>query len=120
MTTIFRAAMVCAVLALNPVVVSAFPPTAPKPAATPAARPVTAAALVGRWGDNGDCAKDVVFRGDGTFRSHTGGEGRWSLRGDRLVLSGGNGEFPMQVRWGAPNQLIITNPDGSIGTSQRC
>lgn len=89
----------------------------------PASRPqgqVDAAALVGRWGDNGDCAKDVVFRADGTFRTFTGGEGRWSLNGDRLVLTGGSGEIPLRVRWGAQNQLIITNPDGSVGTSQRC
>jgi len=90
-----------------------------KPAAAPV-RPVTAGQLVGRWGDNGDCAKDVVFRSDGTFSSYTGGGGRWSLNGDRLVLSGEGGTFPMVVRWGGPNQLIITNPDGSVGTSQRC
>ncbi|MDQ8758157.1 hypothetical protein RCO27_18170 [Sphingosinicella sp. LHD-64] len=82
--------------------------------------PVTAAALVGRWGDNGDCMKDVAFRADGTFRTHLGGEGRWTLSGDRLVLTGENGDFPLRVRRGGPDQLIITNPDGSVGTSQRC
>jgi hypothetical protein len=81
---------------------------------------VDAAALVGRWGDNGDCTKDVVFRANGTFRTFNGGEGRWSLNGDRLVLAGGGGDMPLRVRWGGPNQLIITNPDGSVGTSQRC
>lgn len=81
---------------------------------------VDPAALVGRWGDNGDCAKDVVFRRDGTFRTFDGGEGRWSLNGDRLVLTGAGGDMPLRVRWGARNQLIITNPDGSVGTSQRC
>lgn len=83
-------------------------------------RPVTAAALVGRWGDNGDCTKDVIFRADGTFLSFTGGEGRWVLNGDRLALTGPGGEFVMRVRWGDGGQLIITNPDGSVGTSQRC
>lgn len=92
-----------------------------KPAAVPADRPVTAAQLVGRWGDNGDCTKDVIFRSDGTFSSYTGGGGRWSLNsGGRLLLSGPGGDFPLIVRWGGPNQLIITNPDGSVGTSQRC
>jgi hypothetical protein len=114
----FRGALIGALVAFPAMAALAFPPET-KPTAVPT-RPVTAAALVGRWGDNGDCSKDVVFRGDGTFRSHTGGEGRWSLRGDRLVLSGGNGEFVMRVRWGGPNQLIITNPDDSVGTSQRC
>ncbi|MBX3562827.1 MAG: hypothetical protein KF780_13565 [Sphingomonas sp.] len=83
-------------------------------------RPVTAAALVGRWGDNGDCRQDVIFRADGTFLSYTGGEGRWTLNGDRLALTGPGGEFVMRVRWGDSGRLIITNPDGSIGSSQRC
>lgn len=85
-----------------------------------ALQPVTADDIIGRWGDNGDCAKDVIFHADGTFESYTGGGGRWSLNGDRLVLDGPGGTFEMQVRWGDGGQLIITNPDGSLGTSQRC
>lgn len=82
--------------------------------------PVTAADLIGRWGDNGDCTKDVFFNPDGSFQSYTGGSGRWSLNGDRLVLNGPGGEYVMRVRWDESGRLIITNPDGSVGTSQRC
>lgn len=98
------------------------PPMPPGNMMTPVVpeRPVTAAALVGRWGDNGDCAKDVIFRADGTFLSYTGGEGRWALNGDRLALTGAGGEFVMRVRWDDNGRLIITNPDGSVGSSQRC
>lgn len=81
---------------------------------------VTAAALIGRWGDNGDCTKDVVFLRDGTFRSYTGGGGRWTLRGDRLTLNGNGGVFAMRVSWAGRNRLSIINPDGSQGFSQRC
>ncbi len=92
-----------------------------KPALEAPQPPVTAAELIGRWGDNGDCTKDVVFHADGAFTSYTGGGGRWSLTGDRLVLTGPGGEYVMRVRWDADGErLIIANPDGSIGTSQRC
>lgn len=117
MKKILLAAVAAALLATGPAVPVLAQGGKPDPTAQ---RPVTAAALVGRWGDNGDCAKDVVFRADGTFLSFTGGEGRWALNGDQLVLTGPNGEFPMRVRWGEGGQLIITNPDGSVGTSQRC
>ena len=86
----------------------------------PGEPPVTAAFLVGRWGDNGDCAKFVIIRSDGTFLSYTGGEGSWRLTGDTLVFSGANGDHPMQVRREGNGTLIITNPDRSIGRSQRC
>lgn len=82
--------------------------------------PVTADDLIGRWGDNGDCTKDVFFNQDGTFQSYTGGGGRWALNGDQLTLAGPGGEFVMRVRWGDSGRLIITNPDGSEGFSQRC
>ena len=82
--------------------------------------PVTADFLIGRWGDNGDCTKDVVLRADGTFSSYTGGEGRWVLTGDRLIFTGPNGEFVMRVARDENGMLVITNPDGSVGRSQRC
>lgn len=81
---------------------------------------VSPARLLGRWGDNGDCSKDVIFRGDGTFRSYTGGEGGWRLAGDRLTMTGANGAFVLIVRRIGPDRLRIVNPDGSIGFSQRC
>jgi hypothetical protein len=81
---------------------------------------LTPATLLGRWGDNGDCGKDVVFRGDGTFRSYTGGEGAWRLAGERLTMTGAHGSFVLIVRLIDRNRLRILNPDGSVGISQRC
>ena len=81
---------------------------------------VTADFLIGRWGDNGDCSKDVVLRADGTFSSYTGGSGRWTLDGDRLIMTGANGEFVVRVERDENDRLIVTNPDGSVGRSQRC
>lgn len=94
-------------------------PTAAPPSASTENAP-TPAQLVGRWGDNGDCAKDIVFAADGTFRSYTGGSGRWSLGGDIMTMTGANGTFQVRVSVLNQNTLLIRNPDGSIGTSQRC
>lgn len=80
----------------------------------------TAAQLVGRWGDNGDCSKDIVFSADGTFRSYTGGSGAWSLNGEVMTMSGPAGSFQVRVSILNGNQLLIGNPDGTIGISQRC
>jgi hypothetical protein len=80
----------------------------------------TPAMLVGRWGDNGDCSKDIVFSADGTYRSYTGGGGAWSLSGDVMTMSGPGGTFQVRVSILNGNQLLIGNPDGTIGISQRC
>jgi len=97
---------------------------APQAAATPAASEAqtapTPAMLVGRWGDNGDCAKDIVFNADGTFTSYTGGSGRWTLNGDRMTMTGAAGTFEVRVSIANNNTLIIGNADGSYGLSQRC
>ncbi|GAM96722.1 hypothetical protein U91I_00342 [alpha proteobacterium U9-1i] len=90
------------------------------PAPAPAATAISADALVGRWGDNGDCTKDIVFAADGTFRSYTGGSGRWSLNGDRVTMAGQGGTFEVRVESVNANQMIVGNPDGSFGISQRC
>lgn len=92
---------------------------APRPAAR-AQGTITPRQLVGRWGDNGDCSKDVVFRRDGTFRSYTGGEGNWRLSGERLTMTGENGTTVLMVRRIARDRVRIANPDGSVGFSQRC
>ena len=81
---------------------------------------VTTEALVGRRGDNGDCTKDIVFDANGTFRSYTGGSGTWALNGDMITMSGAGGTFTLRVQSLNDHQLLIGNPDGSIGTSQRC
>jgi hypothetical protein len=80
----------------------------------------TPAQLVGRWGDNGDCSKDIVFNADRTYRSYTGGSGNWSLNGDIMTMSGAAGTFQVQVSILNDNQMLIGNPDGTIGISQRC
>lgn len=106
-----------------PALLAALAGAAPARAAPPPAPPaaaVRAAALVGRWGDNGDCAHYIVFRGDGTFLSYTGGEGRWTLSGYRLVMTGTNGSFPVRVERVDRGRIRITNADGSVGVSQRC
>lgn len=91
-----------------------------KPAPGAANPPLTPALIVGRWGDNGDCTKFVILRSDGTFLTHDGGQGDWRLRGDRLTFSGPNGERIVRVRREGLRTLVIFNPDGSVGRSQRC
>ena len=91
------------------------------PVAAQRAPPLTPAFLVGRWGDNGDCARFVIFRGDGTFRSHAGGEGSWRLVRDRLTMTSRGGR-PAVLRATvlAQTRISIVNPDGTRGVSQRC
>lgn len=90
-------------------------------AATPAPEGVpTPETLIGRWGDNGDCTKDIVFSADGNFRSFTGGTGQWSLAGDVLTIAGPDGTFQVRVAIADENTLMIGNADGSFGMSQRC
>lgn len=95
-------------------------PSAATSAVAPAGAAPTAAVLVGRWGDNGDCAKDIVFNADGTFASYTGGVGNWSLDGEVMTMRGAGGTFQVRVEVIDANRLMIQNPDGSIGVSQRC
>lgn len=89
-------------------------------ASVPAAEAIDAQFMVGRWGDNGDCNNDIVINADNSFTSYTGGQGQWSLNGDTLRLEGKNGAFDMRLEFIDHNTLRITNPDGSVGTSQRC
>jgi hypothetical protein len=91
------------------------------PAAAQRVPPLTPAFLVGRWTDTGDCARYVIFRSDGTFRSHAGGEGTWRLVRDRLTLTARGGR-PSTLGATALSQsrIAIVNPDGSRGVSERC
>src|SRR3954452_9595889 len=63
-----------------------------------AAATLTPARAAGRWGDNGDCSKDVICRGDGTFRSYTGGEGGWRLARERLTMTAVSAATVLSVR----------------------
>lgn len=103
------------VLAASPLLAQGRPRAGARPAAAP-----TPVQLLGRWGDHGDCGKHVIFRGDGTFRSYTGGEGSWRLVGQRLTMTGANGSFVLIVRLIDRSHLRIVNPDGTVGVSQRC
>jgi hypothetical protein len=76
--------------------------------------------LVGRWGDNGDCSKDVTLNADGSFTSYSGGEGQWSLEGTTMRMAGKQSTQALQLELIDQNTIRITNPDGSVGTSQRC
>jgi hypothetical protein len=82
--------------------------------------PVTAEFLVGSWGDNGDCTSTVTYNADRTFRMQDGSTGTWTLEGDRVTMAGANGEFRVQVAKGNANQLLVGQPDGGFGISQRC
>lgn len=81
---------------------------------------ITREALVGAWGDNGDCTKLITFNADGTFQSYSEMTGTWTLEGDALTLSGSGGDFLLRVASGGENTLMIGQPDGSFGISQRC
>lgn len=94
--------------------------SAPDASAAAADNALTPTQLVGRWGDNGDCAKDVVFNANGTFTSYTGGSGTWSLDGDIVTMTAANGAFQLRVSLLNERTLLIGNPDGTFGTSQRC
>lgn len=103
------------------------PPAAPAsetPATTEAAAAddgaITREQLIGRWGDNGDCTKLITFNADGTFQSYSNMTGQWTLEGDALTLSGEGGEFLLRVASGGGDTLMIGQPDGSFGVSQRC
>lgn len=91
------------------------------PAAAQRVPPLTPAFLVGRWGDNGDCARFVIFRSDGTFRSFSGGEGNWRLARDRLTMTPRGGQASvLRATVLAQTRIAIVNPDGTRGVSQRC
>jgi hypothetical protein len=90
------------------------------PGAVVAVSPFNVSLLYGRWGDDGDCNKDILFRPNGTFLSYTGGEGNWSVDGENLVLQGAGGRFDLIVRWTDRDHMDLVHPDGAVGHSQRC
>ena len=109
-------------LALLLLAASAGNAQTPAPARPAPARsaPILPERLVGRWSDSGDCGKYVVFRSDGSFRAHTGGEGSWRLIRGRLTMTGGGTTRTLIVRRLDTAVLEVENPDGSRGRSRRC
>lgn len=76
--------------------------------------------IVGRWDENGDCAKDLTINADGTFTSYSGMSGHWTLEADTLSLNGESGSFALRVAAGPNDNLMIGQPDGGFGSSTRC
>ena len=77
--------------------------------------------LIGSWGDNGDCKAPVILNGDGTFvMAATGAQGQWQLNENRLIMAGQGGIFELRLTFMDQSTLQITNPDNSVGYSQRC
>lgn len=78
--------------------------------------------LLGRWGDDGDCTKNLVeFHPDGDFHSfQSNADGRWSLSGQELTMSGSGGVFNLHLNWIDADHMNVVSPDGSVGHSQRC
>ena len=82
--------------------------------------PIDPQALVGRWGDFGSCADPIDMRADGSFTTANGGRGNWRLNGDVLTMNGPGGNIDLRLQSVAPSRIVLVNPDGSVGQSQRC
>ena len=80
---------------------------------------VTPAMLVGRWGDNGDCTKDIAINADGTFTSHTGA-GTSTLDGNTLTMARNAETSQVWVGTIGDDQLVFGQPNGSATVSRRC
>src|SRR6185295_9873262 len=67
--------------------------------------------LIGRWGDNGDCSKDVTLNAVGRFTTYTGDEGQWSLSGSTMRMAGKDSTQEVEVERLDQNTVRITNSD---------
>lgn len=100
---------------------------APAPGNASAAAPpppaISAQRLVGRWSESPDCASGFEFRSDGTFtvgEAGQAGSGRWTLAGDRLTLTGGNGSATVRLRQLDEQAMVAVDPEGRTARSIRC
>jgi hypothetical protein len=81
-------------------------------------RPATAAQLIGRWTDDGNCGSVIEFRRDGAFTTPAG-DGSWSLAGDRLTFTGTT-NITVTARAVGNDRILLLHANGSIGQSLRC
>ena len=89
------------------------------PAGTSAAIRVDRAYLIGAWTDDGDCGHAVRFISDGRFVGADGAGGSWTLRGDRLTMSGTK-VVAVRIVPIDRDTIRVVSPDGSLGSSTRC
>ena len=76
--------------------------------------------LVGRWGDNGNCAQVIEFFANGTFQAPNGGRGNWRLVGDRLTLSAGSRNVSWRVQSISAQRIVARDSSGQMTMSIRC
>jgi hypothetical protein len=89
--------------------------------AIPRAAPGTAdPAWVGRWTAMGDCDAVVDLRADGTYLPPFGGEGRWSVQGNALVLEIEGSVTRSRFRRSGPDSFVVTRASGGSETITRC
>jgi hypothetical protein len=81
---------------------------------------VTPAMLVGHWGENGDCTKDIVINDDRAFRSYALGAGTWTLNGNMLNMVGSDGAALVWVGTIGADQLVFGRQDRSATVWRRC
>ena len=76
--------------------------------------------LIGRWGDNGNCAQAVQFFANYTFIAPNGGRGNWRLNGDRLTLFSGERSATFRLRSIDSQRLVVEDSNGQTSESIRC
>lgn len=65
----------------------------------------TAQWFAGTWSDKEDCSATVDFLPDGRLMVVSGGQARWRLEGDVLVLGTGNVEHRLRIERLSQNSL---------------
>jgi len=95
-------------------------PPAPDGSQDGAAGGIDPSQLVGRWGDNGNCAQAVQFFANFTFVAPNGGRGNWRLNGDRLTLFSGERSATFRLRSIDSRRLVVEDSNGQTSESIRC
>ena len=76
--------------------------------------------VIGGWADDEFCKTLITLGPDGGFTAHDGSQGRWSLDGDVLTLSGAGGNFSVRIQSIEGGIMTVVQANGSIGRSRRC